>query len=173
MQQWNLVDSTDYQSFTPRVQFNQTLIPIEPSQDYTGDAYPLRDSCKRKGDPEVLNGTVFYYDAQYPMPSAPFQLTLSTVKNASVLLSQEIPPEFQLALRKSAIHCEGGSECGSLSVFTCSAVCEKECTKRNGKWSTATSLCTLTIYLQSICLRVVHKNGKWAVDGGLKVVCCK
>ena len=170
MQQWNSVDSIAYHSFLPRVQFNQTLIPVKPSQDYAGDAYPLRDSCGRKGDPEVLNGTVFYYDGQSPMPTAPFQLTLSTTTNASTLFSQEIPPEFQLALRKAAIHCEGGSECGLCILFTRSAVCEKECVKRNGKWSAATSLCTLTLYLQSICLRVVRKDGKWAVDGGASVV---
>ena len=170
MQQWNSVDSVDYHSFTPRVQFNQTLVPMEPSQDYSGDAYPLRDSCGRKGDPEVLNGTVFYYDGQHPMPSAPFQFILSTVKNASTLFSQEIPPEFQLALRKSAIHCEGGSEWVLCIFFIVSAVCKKECSKRKGMWSSATSLCMLTIYLQSICLRVVHKDGEWAVDGGVRVI---
>ena len=169
MQQWNSIDSVEYRSFLPRVQLNQTLIPMEPSHNYTGDAYPLRDSCGRKGDPDVLNATVFYYDAQYPMPSAPFQLTLSTATNASALLSQEIPPEYQLALRKAAIHCEGGSECDQCILFTCSAVCKKECVKRNGKWSATTSLCTLTLYLQSICLRVVREDGMWAVDGGVLV----
>ena len=104
------------------------------------------------------------------MPSAPFQFILSTVKNASTLFSQEIPPEFQLALRKSAIHCEGGSEWVLCIFFIVSAVCKKECSKRKGMWSSATSLCMLTIYLQSICLRVVHKDGEWTVDGGVRVI---
>ncbi len=45
-----------------------------------------------------------------------------------------------------------------------SEYCEERCDEMGGYWDVTARLCTIEVYADNICYRVVKKDGHWVLD---------
>ena len=163
---WESSGIKEMQSTDFSVTVDDSPLGVHPLREGFGTNYPFRDACNKKGDPVCERGTVFYYRATILNPNTGAHIRIKADASEEPLFGEFVSFNRSLHLRKRDIGCSGGNESVSLPPLSRRKACIPECTKHSGVWNSSTSLCTVQLYLTSICVRLAYHNDTslWTLD---------
>ena len=133
--------------------FESALSPVNST---SGKYYPVRDKCRKIGDPRegcVLTGA-YYYKTTTTFPASSTSLTFSIYGPSKESISKTSYDSIQTtyySVYELGCH-DKRSECSSM------------CGSMGGSWSSSSRICTVTKYLNELCYRVREIDGKWQLD---------
>lgn len=126
------------------------LIPVTTT---SGNYYPVRDTCSKKGDPEekCVYTNAYYYSGLIPLDLNRFHASLYS--NNHSIVSEYYDNSITKYYTPSDLGCSKDT-----------SKCASKCSNKGGEWSSSSRQCTVTKYLSEVCYRLALKNGVWALD---------
>ena len=134
---------------------NNPGIKTEAISKTSGKYYPVRDSCKKDGDPEegCLTTDALYYQLSAVLPSTPYVRVVILGSSNETIVNERYRASFTETLTPSDINCDDDlSECRS------------QCYNKGGTWDSWNEECTVYWYLSDFCYRVNKVNNRWQLD---------
>ena len=121
---------------------NDISSTFDPSSRTSGKYYPVRDSCKKDGDPEegCLTTDALYYQLSAVLPSTPYVRVVILGSSNETIVNERYRASFTETLTPSDINCDDDlSECRS------------QCYNKGGTWDSWNEECTVYWYLSDFC----------------------
>ena len=129
---------------------------LYPVSSTSGKYYPVRDKCRKIGDPRegcVLTGA-YYYKTTTTFPASSTSLTFSIYGPSKESISGAYYDTIQTTYYNVY----------ELGCHDKRAECSSMCDSMGGSWSSSSRICTVTKYLNELCYRVREIDGEWQLD---------
>ena len=128
---------------------------FSPVTTTSGQYYPVRDSCKKDGDPAegCLTTDALYYRATTTVsPSLTTKIAVYGPSNEQIV-NNEYKNSYVNTYSASQLSCKDDI-----------SKCYSKCNTKGGTWDPYRRLCSVTFYLVGFCYRVNNVNNKWQLD---------
>ena len=128
---------------------------LETLTETSGNFYPVRDACNKKGDPTTgcKYTEALYYETVMTVDPYDREMEVKLMGNNSEIVDTRYKTYATKTYTPSDMGCsKKTSECAS------------KCHNKGGSWDSGMRRCTVTRYISQICYRVTLHNGEWKLD---------
>ena len=121
----------------------------------SGNYYPVRDSCKKDGDPEegCLTTDALYYRGEIPTPSSSYAHVVILGSSNETIVDGKYETSQVKTYSPSQLGCQKDT-----------SKCRSKCSDKGGTWDSWNQRCTVYWYLSNFCYRVNKVNNRWQLD---------